>query len=411
MAFRDSFHEVVPGYRINGEVLVFAVKGIKEGGIGSGSRTLEIGNFGISHVTLIEHPDETTWSVPESYIPVDDIDAIYNNLELAGLSTVVDGVLVNPANVALLDYGDNYLMAESVGADSRFLFERSSRGSWVREGNKYLVPSNEFDNFKILALARLSTVLEVVGQTSNSYIHFDGSNDFIEFSAKGSANSGLLDWTSDWTVGMTLVEFDVKSDGKFVTLFSSGSNAIMLRRGGANHGLYVTGNGGATKIGANTWYAPNAGGKLLFSFDSASSRLKYYIGNVDGSYALRANYLVNVGAIGGNTPGTEFSIGKRVNNNAVAESLMFHGGANNTIVSDQPLAGPLVQEYFQVSETYNDASFYADLTSWIKMGEDTYPTVNDTLSAMTGGELIGGTEDDFVEIPDISVAGASTYAF
>jgi len=400
MAFRDSFHEIVPGYRINGEVLVFAVKGIKQGGVGSGSRTLDIGNFGISHVTLIEHPDETTWPVPESYIPVDDIDAIYNTLELAGLSTVVEGVLVNPSNVALLDYGDDYLMAESVGADSRFLFERSNRGSWVRENNKFLVPSAEFDNFKTLALARLSTVLEVVGQTSNAYIHFDGSNDYVEFTDKGAANVGLLDWTKDWTIGMTLTEFDVKSDGKFITLFSSGDNAIMLRRGGSNHGLYVTGNGGATKIGANTWYAPNAGGKILFAFYKDFSRLRYYIGNVDGTYSLRASYVVNTANIGGNNPGTSFCIGKRVPNNAVAESLYFHGGANNLLIAAEPLEGPYVEEYFQVSETYDAASFYPDLTSWVKMGEDVYPSVVDVIGAMSGGELIGGNENDFVEIPN-----------
>ena len=74
----------------------------------------------------------------------------------------------------------------------------------------------------------------------------------------------------------------------FITLFKSGSNAIMLRRGGSNHGLYVTGNDGGTKIGANTWYAPNAGGKILFSYDGTTNkRLKYYIGNVDGTFSLR----------------------------------------------------------------------------------------------------------------------------
>ena len=57
-------------------------------------------------------------------------------------------------------------------------------------------------------------------------------------------------------------------------------------------------------------------------------------------------------------------------------------------------------EYFQVSETYDEASFYDDLTSWVKMGEDTYPNVVDTKGAFTGGALIDGTEDDFVEITE-----------
>ena len=77
---------------------------------------------------------------------------------------------------------------------------------------------------------------------------------------------------------------------------------------------------------------------------------------------------------------------------------MFHGGINNVITADEALAGPLVQEYFQVSETYDESSFYADLVSWVKMGEDVFPTVSDEKGVMTGGSLVDGNEDDFVEI-------------
>ena len=35
------------------------------------------------------------------------------------------------------------------------------------------------------------------------------------------------------------------------------------------------------------------------------------------------------------------------------------------------------------------------------MGEDAYPTVTDTLGALTGGSLVDGTEEDFVEIPTL----------
>lgn len=397
MAFKDSFHEVIPGYRVNGDVMVFAIKGIKNGGLCDGCKTLELGNFGISHKMLLQVPDEYT-EAPAGYIGVPDVDAVYANLELAGMSTVVDGVLVNPASVALLEYDNDSMTAEATGNGGQFQFQRSlTSTTWQRDGNIYLVPSAEFDTFKELALQRLSTVLDIAGQAANAYIHFDGSNDFVEFS--GTA-TGLLDWAQDWTVGINLVEFEVKSDGKFITLFKSGDNAIMLRRGGSNHGLYVTGNDGGTKIGANTWYAPNPGGKLLFTYDGTSTkRLKYYIGNVDGTYNLRAAYAVNTGSIGGNTVGAEFSIGKRVTKNNVAESLMYPGGLNNFIYADEAFAGPLVAEYFGVNNTYDEASFYGDLNSWVKMGEDSYPTVDDTLNALTGGELIGGTEEDFVEIP------------
>ena len=400
MAFKDTFHEIVPGYRINGASVVFAIMSKKVGGLGAGELMLEIGNNGVGDFVLIETADPASWPDPGSYYPVEDIKAVYDQLVLAGLSTVIEtpdiSILVNPMNVGLLQYDDNELIAESTGDGGRFVFVRSNGQAWQRQNRQFIIPSVDFDEFKTLALQRLSTVLDVAGQAANAYIHFDGSNDYVEFT--GTA-SGLLDWDQDWTVGINLVEFEVKSDGKFITLFKSGSNAIMLRRGGSNHGLYVTGNNGATKIGANTWHAPNPGGKLLFCYDGTTNkRLKYYIGNVDGSYALRASYLVNTVNIGGNTVGTEFSIGKKVTSNNVAESLMYAGGLNNFIYADEPLAGPLVSEYFGVNNTYDEASFYGDLNSWVKMGEDTYPNVVDTLGALTGGALIDGTEDDFVEI-------------
>ena len=399
MAFKDSFHEVVPGYRVNGDVMVFAIKGVKEGGLCDGCKTLELGNFGISHKMLLQVPDEYT-SAPAGYIGVPDIDAVYANLELSGMSTVIDGVLVNPASVALLQYDNDSMTAEATGNGGQFQFQRSlTSTTWQRDGNVYLVPNAEFDTFKELALQRLSTVLDIAGQAANAYIHFDGSNDYVEFS--GTA-SGLLDWSQDWTVGINLIEFEVKSDGKFITLFKSGGNAIMLRRGGSNHGLYLTGNDGANKAGVNTWYAPNPGGKLLFANEGTAGFLKYYIGNVDGSFALRGVVNIASATLGNNNPGSEFSIGKRVGNNAVAESLNYVGGLNNFIYADEAFANasPMITEYFGVNNTYDEASFYGDLNSWAKMGEDTYPNVVDTLGALTGGELIDGTEDDFVEISE-----------
>ena len=398
MAFRDTFHEVIPGYRVNGDVMVFAIMGVKNGGLCDGCKTLEIGNFGIGHRTLIQVPDEYT-QAPAGYIGVPDVQAVYDQLVLAGMSIVVEGALVNPSSVALLEYNDDEMMAEATGSGGQFSFVRSKVSAFQYAGNNtWKVPDAEFDTFKELALQRLSTVLDIAGQSANAYIHFDGSNDYVEFT--GTA-SGLLDWTAQWTVGINLVEFEVRSDGKFITLFKSGQNAIMLRRGGSNHGLYLTGNDGANKAGINTWHAPNPGGKLLFVNDGAAGFLKYYIGNVDGTYSLRG--VVNIASAtgGNNNPGSEFTIGKRVGSNAVAESLNYVGGLNNFIYADEAFANasPLIDEYFGVNNTYDEAGFYADLNSWVKMGEDAYPTVTDTLGALTGGSLVDGTEDDFVEIP------------
>ena len=75
MAFKDSFHEVVPGYRVNGDVMVFAIKGVKEGGLCDGRKMLEIGNFGIGHRTLIEVED--AYLAPAGYVGVPDVDYVY----------------------------------------------------------------------------------------------------------------------------------------------------------------------------------------------------------------------------------------------------------------------------------------------------------------------------------------------
>ena len=409
MAFRDSFHEVIPGYRVNGEVMVFAIKGVKNGGLCDGCKTLELGNFGISHRTLIEVPDDI--QPPTGYMPVASVDDIYESLELSGLSTVIDGVLVNPASVALLEYTETTLLAQSVGAGGSFTFRRDdTRSQWSREKETFLVPGPQWDSFLEAVLKRLSTVTEIVAQAANSYIALDGSNDYIEFTGKGANNAGLLDWDADWSIGINLMDFEVKADQQFLCLFKSGSNAIFLRRGGTNYGLYVTGNNGATKIGANTWYAPEAGGKLLFTYDGTTNkRLAYYIGNADGTYAQRANYLVNTANIGGNTPGTEFCIGK-----PAANSIYYHGGLNNLVTADEKFAGPIVDEYFAVQETYDQAGFYDDLSTWAKLGEDPFPTVVDTKADLTGGALINGTESDFVVIetpgddPDPSVPVTGT---
>ena len=398
MSFAEAFHEVIPGYRVSGRVLVTAVRGVKDGGIGSGSKTLEIGNFGLPGLSLIEAEEGDR--IPSGCVAVESVDAIYEELSLSGLSTVVADVLVNPASIALLEYGDDYINADAVGSGGRFTFQRNTRsGQWSRDGFMFKVPDAQFDAFKEAVLTRLSTLLETQAETSNAYIALDGSNDYIEFTAKGAANTNVLDWDQNWSIGINLVDFEVLGDAQYITLFSSGLNAIMLRRGGSNYGMYVTGNNGSTKIGANTWYAPAGGGKLLFTYDGTAKRLKYYIIQPDGTWAQRANYLVNTTNIGGNNPGTNLCIGKPVTN-----SLNYHGGLNNLILAAEELAGPIITEYAQVSETYDESSFYADLTSWAKFGEDTFPAVVDTKGAMTGGTLVNGQPDDFVVIEPASPA-------
>ena len=97
--------------------------------------------------------------------------------------------------------------------------------------------------------------LAAVGNQANRYIELDGADDYIEFTGLQGGTENILDWTKNWSIGVTLVGLGpVTSDQKFMTLFSNGNNAIHLRRGGTNWGMYVTGDTSYTH-GANTWYA------------------------------------------------------------------------------------------------------------------------------------------------------------
>jgi len=58
-----------------------------------------------------------------------------------------------------------------------------------------------------------------------------------------------------------------------------------------------------------------------------------------------------------------------------------------------------LHSYFEsIGEEFSEQSWYSDLTSFAGLGEDPYPSVVDILGALTGGELMNGTEEDFLPI-------------
>ena len=106
------------------------------------------------------------------------------------------------------------MVADAVGDGGKFTFMRAEVSAFERDGNTWKVPDAEFDTFKDLALARLSTVLDVAGQSANAYIHFDGSNDYVEFTGgnlacwiglkTGQSASALLNLRSRLTANSSL---------------------------------------------------------------------------------------------------------------------------------------------------------------------------------------------------------------
>ena len=74
------------------------------------------------------------------------------------------------------------------------------------------------------------------GNQSNKYIDLDGVNDYIGFDNADS----VLDFTQDWTIGVTLVGVTGASSPQNMTLFSRGGVHITLKaqQGSTNWGLY-----------------------------------------------------------------------------------------------------------------------------------------------------------------------------
>lgn len=241
--------------------------------------------------------------------------------------------------------------------------------------------------------------LVAAGNQASKYIELDGANDYIEFTGLQNGTENVLDWNADWSIGLTLVGLtETTGDSKLMTLFSNGSNAIFLRRGGTNWGMYITGNANY-QHGANTWYAPNSTSRILFTYEVATRRLKYYLGDpASGTYAMRANLAVSSSVYTPNSKGTSLCVGKGVNTN-LGTSALWDGGVNNLIISNTVLVGPQVDEFFQTGEDFTTHEYYSDLTTYARLGEDTYPEVVDSKGNATG-TLVNGAENDFVDVPE-----------
>jgi len=270
--------------------------------------------------------------------------------------------------------------------------------------------SIQFWSFDVLDFVPLSE-FSTVGNQSNKYIDLDGVNDYIGFS---NANN-VLDFTQDWTIGISLVGLTAPSGIQNYTLFSRGGVHITLKASAStNWGLYVTSNNdlynGTSRAQANTWYRPTDFGRILFVYDSSSKRLKYYLGDPStGNYAMRANLPIpqsmvdsqditgglKIGESWSGTGGSSFS------------GVNWNGGVNNLITSSLKFTGPFVSEYFQNQSNdpdnptafFTQAEFYPDLDGYCKLGEDVYPAVTDEKSNLLDGELYNGSSDDFKDIP------------
>jgi len=270
--------------------------------------------------------------------------------------------------------------------------------------------SIQFYSFDVLDFVPLSE-FSSVGNQSNKYIDLDGVNDYVGFSNA----SNVLDFTQDWTIGITLVGLTSPTGLENYTLFSRGGVHITLKASiGTNWGLYVTSNNdlynGTSRAQANTWYRPTEFSRILFVYDSVSKRLKYYLGDPStGSYAMRANLSIPQSMINSQntTGGLKIGDSWTGTGGSYFSGVNWNGGVNNLIGSNLKFTGPFITEYFQNQSSdpdnpmafFTQAEFYPDLAFYCKLGEDAYPNVSDEKGVLLDGELYNGSIDDFKDIP------------
>ena len=250
------------------------------------------------------------------------------------------------------------------------------------------------------------------GDQANRYIDIDGVNDYVEF-----ANAGdVLDFTKDWSIGLTLVGLTGPLTSKKMTLFSRGGVHITLQaqeipsdpdqEAQVNWGLYVTSDNDLYSVTkraqANTWYAPGNFSRIMFTYNASTKRLKYHIGNPDtGVYAQRANLAIPQSMIDGQNIAGGLCVGKSWSGNGGSNfsGVNWNGGLNNLILAHMEFTGPALVEYFQTGEEFTAMELYSDVVAYAKLGEDTYPNVTDEKGLLTGGQLVNGTEGDFKDMP------------
>lgn len=242
------------------------------------------------------------------------------------------------------------------------------------------------------------------GDQSNKYIDLDGVNDHIEFDAGAYS---VLDFTQDWSIGMTFVGLGAPSTNKKYSIFGRGGVQLTLQASsGTNWGLYVTSDNDLYNVDkraqANTWYKPGEFGRILFTYSATSKRLKYFIGDpAAGTYAMRANLLLPQTMIDGQNTAGGLAIGKPFTG-VGGSSFSGHNleaGVNNLIVSGIEMTGPQLDEYFQTGEDFTSMELYGDVVAYCRLGEDVYPAVSDEKGLLANGTMVNGAAGDYKDIP------------
>lgn len=176
-------------------------------------------------------------------------------------------------------------------------------------------------------------------------VTLDGNDDFIELK-----NAGTYSFDSTWGVFLQLrPPISELQDSSYVTLFRSGNNAITLRKGGSNWGLYVF-KDNLSVAQANTWHAPTS--TSLIFVQCTGTHIQYYLDGV-----LRANIAINQTNA---TPSAHEEGVLQIGKGGEVKGQFWYGSIDNLLLLNDALDSDEVSELFGSSgpEEYTALTFY-----------------------------------------------------
>ena len=246
--------------------------------------------------------------------------------------------------------------------------------------------------------------LEAAGAGNvEKYINLDGVSGEITF-AYGADD--LLNFDKSWSVGVDIVSVPAyANDSMKMCIFSSGGCHLTLNRAGpapAQMGSYNTSKSDlfhtATRANANTWVPITADSRILYVYDHVAKTLAYWTGERStGAHGKRATIAVPQTMIDQQVNGGNLCISGSFGGpgGATFDGVRLEAGVDDFIATTSVLTDTEVGEYMSSSDL-STLSF--SLFAYAKLGEDSYPSVVDTVGNLTGGTFSGGTSADYKNI-------------
>lgn len=217
-------------------------------------------------------------------------------------------------------------------------------------------------------------------QYANAFIRLAKGATHISFNTATGTMAKLLSPTTTWSIFIKFPEIAYSgTDLEGVTLVRNGNTSIKLRLNASSWDIVYS--DGTTEKSFRAYRAVPANSYLGFAH-TAGSGIQVFL---QGS-----GFISTVGDVPTDTTDGNIKIGEGTVD-------LPQGGVDNIMFWDTNIGYSGMSDFGTVP-SITDASAYASAKVHLKCGEDVYPNVVDHKGMLTGGTLVNGTTEDFVEI-------------